>query len=67
VRASQWRHARGLIHRDLKPSNLFLVNCDPRCVKVLDFGIARQTEGTRTLTQSGTVLGTVGSLAVICK
>ncbi len=56
-------HARGVVHRDLKPSNLFLVDRDPASLKVLDFGIARQREGTRTLTQSGTVLGTVGYMS----
>src|SRR5205814_2336371 len=44
-------HARGVVHRDLKPSNLFLVGGDPASLKVLDFGIARHREGTRTLTQ----------------
>lgn len=56
-------HARGIVHRDLKPSNLFLANRDPACTKVLDFGIARHQEGTRTLTQSGVVLGTVGYMS----
>jgi hypothetical protein len=56
-------HARGVVHRDLKPSNLFLMHRDPASLKVLDFGIARQREGTRTVTQSGTVLGTVGYMS----
>src|SRR5436190_22206440 len=33
-------HARGFIHRDLKPSNVFLT---PHGVKLLDFGLARET------------------------
>lgn len=54
-------HQRGIIHRDLKPSNILLreVIGEPDFVKVLDFGIAKQTHsGISKLTQAGTVLGT---------
>src|SRR5439155_22494647 len=34
-------HTRGFIHRDLKPSNVFLT---PHGVKLLDFGLARETQ-----------------------
>jgi serine/threonine protein kinase len=56
-------HAVGIFHRDIKPSNLFLVNGSSRSVKVLDFGIARCSEETRTLTGSGVLLGTVGYMS----
>jgi len=56
-------HARGVVHRDLKPSNLFLPGGDPASAKVLDFGIARHRVGSRTLTHSGTMLGTVGYMS----
>ncbi len=38
-------HAAGIVHRDLKPANLFLVRrrFSRPCVKVLDFGISKQT------------------------
>lgn len=48
-------HHHGLIHRDIKPSNLRLTPSG--IVKVLDFGIAKATHGTR-LTQTGAFPGT---------
>ena len=40
-------HASGIVHRDLKPANLFVVPRDDgsRCVKVMDFGIAKIVAG----------------------
>lgn len=54
-------HDEGLVHRDLKPANLFLArDADGVITKVLDFGIARQTEGGEgsTITHSMQTLGT---------
>ncbi|WP_437989577.1 serine/threonine protein kinase [Sorangium sp. So ce145] len=53
-------HVLGIVHRDLKPSNLFLTrrpNGSP-CVKVLDFGISKQTTPDgMDLTRTGSMLG----------
>lgn len=47
-------HSQGVVHRDLKPENVML---DPAGqVKIMDFGIARSTEGGQT--QAGALVGT---------
>ncbi|MGH7625314.1 MAG: serine/threonine-protein kinase [Gemmatimonadaceae bacterium] len=58
--AVQAAHAAGIIHRDLKPDNLMY---DPatRQVKLLDFGIAAQTDlaPEERLTRAGFFVGTL--------
>ncbi|WP_437777008.1 protein kinase domain-containing protein [Sorangium sp. So ce1097] len=55
-------HDAGLVHRDLKPANLFLVCAEEEpeeIVKVLDFGIVKETGARLTdeVTRTGELLG----------
>lgn len=56
-------HSKGVVHRDLKPENIFLERTpDTVTVKVLDFGIAKIIESSRTpserITSDDFVVGT---------
>lgn len=49
-------HTAGVVHRDVKPGNFFVTTAG--VLKVMDFGMARQTDLPAGVTQLGTVAGT---------
>lgn len=51
-----YAHGRGIVHRDVKPANMMLTV--DGTIKLMDFGIAR-VEAERSLTQTGTTLGSL--------
>jgi len=68
--AVEYAHRRGVLHRDLKPANIMIT---PTGLKLLDFGLAKASPvrpasdtplaTTQTLTERGTLLGTVNYMS----
>ncbi len=66
--AVEHAHQRGVVHRDLKPSNILLESKTeakqllpeqlPDCLRIADFGLAKFTSDTSTLTRTRGIVGT---------
>ena len=53
--ALDYAHSNSVVHRDIKPANMMLLT-ETKTLKLMDFGIARLTDSSKTKT--GMVLGT---------
>ena len=52
-------HNVGIVHRDVKPNNIVVNEVNGKLVaKLVDLGIAKESDGADDLTQTGTTMGT---------
>ncbi|MCA9092046.1 MAG: protein kinase [Planctomycetaceae bacterium] len=68
-----YAHQKGIVHRDLKPGNILLdpetsngsskSEFGPFSPRITDFGIAKFESGSRSMTLSGVILGTLPYMA----
>lgn len=52
-----YAHSNGVVHRDIKPSNIMIQS--DNTVKILDFGIAKLSDSSKSLTKTGTKMGSL--------
>ena len=55
-------HVAGIVHRDIKPANI-MIDSYSGAVKILDLGVAKDTQSYEQLTQKGVRVGTVAYMS----
>ena len=59
--AIKYAHSKGLVNRDIKPANIMIT--PEGKVKVIDFGIAKESDQDSGLTKTGVQVGTVSYMS----
>ncbi len=54
--AIHYAHGQRVLHRDLKPANVLIDSAD--CVRIADFGLAKQMDVQGAVTEKGQIMGT---------
>ncbi|KAL2273116.1 hypothetical protein FJTKL_04926 [Diaporthe vaccinii] len=49
----EYLHSKHVTHRDLKPTNIIIVEREPMCIKITDFGLAKRSDQLRSCCGSG--------------
>ena len=57
LEAFSYAHNKKVVHRDIKPSNILITKEND--IKIMDFGIAKIMDSQKSLTKTGTQMGTV--------
>lgn len=73
AKALAFAHSQGFVHRDVKPDNVIIEESqDVQVVKLIDFGLVGIGRGPvnclneKTITEAGTLMGTVNYMAPEC-